>query len=173
MAIHLSSISATFFVNLLNRLGVKPPPPDGFDLINTVQPVSIVDTDLVLPVSSSTALLDLPFTQGTLAAPVATTLLADTGAQAGGSFQATIQVGIDIGGAGGGSPIEVARRNAANNADLWVMRFILGNASAAVPSTLFSGRFNLGVNERIIVRVGGQNFIAGQNVIANIWLSAG
>ncbi|MFI5176716.1 MAG: hypothetical protein ACHQKY_17790, partial [Terriglobia bacterium] len=95
MAVHLTSITNTFFVNLLTRLGVKPPPADGFDLINTVQPVSLVDSDITLPTFQSTQLIDTPFTAGVQVAPAIGTILADTLAQAGGNFVAYISLSCD------------------------------------------------------------------------------
>ena len=156
-------------MNLLNRLGVRPPPPDGFDLINVVQPVSLVDTDIVLPVSSSSILMDLPFTAGYLLNPAAATALADTGAQTAGPYQVEVMIGDD------GQNVtwawEIVRRNAANNADIWS---ILGGQSQS--GNMFhrwSGRIQLNLNERLIVRNKTALGATGLTVSAQIWLVAG
>jgi D-ribose pyranose/furanose isomerase RbsD len=172
MAIHLTSISATFFTNLLSRLGVKPPPADGFDLINTVQPVSLVDSDIVLPVSGSSQLLDLPFTAGKQTAPGLGTVLADTLAQGVGSYQLFVQLSVD-GLISAPADLEIARRNAANNADLWVMMAPVGGGTELTLSWNIQVRVQLQANERIVVRVGAGNVAASVIVLANIWLTAG
>lgn len=169
MAIHLSSISATFFVNLLNRLGVKPPPPDGFDLINTVQPVSIVDSDISIPAVTAPALIDTCATQGDVAAPVAATLLADAGAvAAGGNFHYVISFCSTF--EGNGTTVEVVRRNAANNADIWKIPLSAGVNACA--TSILDLRVTLAANERIIVRMGIQNGAAASTYHANIWTIA-
>lgn len=170
MPIHLTSISNTFFTSLLARLGVRPPPADGFDLINTVQPISLVDSDIVLPVFSSSIALDLPFTEGDKTAPAASALLADTLAQPGGTYNLYVQIGHDIGGSFG-LAYELARRNAANNADIWMMKLSEGSAQYSTLDHQLPLRVVLGVNERIVVRVGAQAVGAGETVRANIWLS--
>src|SRR5437879_1036974 len=86
----LSEITANFFVNLINRLGVRPPPADAFLLSNVVTPVSIVDADISIPAQLTTFLLDVPFTAGELLAPVANTVLADTLAQPAGNYNVFI-----------------------------------------------------------------------------------
>lgn len=150
MAVHLTSISSTFFVNLLNRLGVKPPPADGFDLINTVQPVSIVDVDVAIPVSITPPLIDTVFSTGEQAAPAIGTVLADTGALAAGNYTFMIAVGTD--GVGGTErSFRVQRRDAANATNIWTQIFSAGGGTSA---NMFELRCVLAANERIRVTVG-------------------
>lgn len=145
MPIHLSSISATFFINLLNRLGVKPPPPDGFDLINTVQPVSIVDQDVALNVATTEPAFALPF-GGVTAAPGAAAVVADTGALAAGQWEFYIILnGVDT------TVIlqcEIQHRDAANAANIWA-----GRSYGAGTTGQFLTQYRFGktvaINERI------------------------
>lgn len=165
MAIHLSSISATFFTNVLSRLGVKPPPPDGFDLINTVQPVSIVDVDVPITAIASPPLLNTPFTAGETTAPAANTRLADTGATLpAGNYQAFIMASADE-----GAFMRLRRRNAADNADIWIQRFCLTNTALPLVLHLF---VTMQVNERLVLEnASGAN--AGKVYNATIWLVPG
>ena len=174
LSTHLSSISNTFFVTLLNRLGVRPPPADGFDLINVVQPVTLVDSDIVLPVQHSTQLLDLPFTAGELTAPAINTVLADTGPQISGNYQVLIFVNFFDSAAAAIPIVSLARRNAANAADIWAQN-IYGNSSVAAPAG-----FNLTYQFRLVLQTSERlrltNLVAGgalQKYHANIWLIAG
>jgi len=172
LSTHLSSISSTFFVNLLNRLGVRPPPPDGFDLINMVQPVTLVDSDIVLAVSSSSQLLDLPFSAGYTVAPAANLVLADGGAQPFGNYLVQIMAGTGSE-ANGGTSIIVARRNAANAADIWTQAFALTSQFNGGSSLNFQLRITLQANERIVVRNGLTAGTALVGIQSNIWLTAG
>lgn len=170
MPTHLTSISATFFTNLLSRLGVKPPPPDGFDLINIVQPVSLVDSDIVLPVTSSSITLDLPFTQGYVVNAGAGALLADSGPQAVGTYQIFATMGEDASSAAV-CTLEIARRNAANNADIWSQIITCSNTSENYHT--FIARVQLQANERIVIRNKVSLAATGQTLSANLWLIAG
>lgn len=119
--VHLTSITSTFFINLLNRLGCKPPPPEGFDLINTVQPVSIVDVDVPLTAVVEPQLQDTVFTAGIVATPGAGAVLADTLAQVAGNYLLSVFVG-------GTDPtqapaFDLQRRDAANATSIWTHRF--------------------------------------------------
>lgn len=151
---YLSHITSTFFTNLINRLGVRPPPPDGFDLINTVQPVSIVDSDITLSAVTSTLLLDTPFTAGEQAAPAADTVLADTGAQAAGNYFARISWSATDGLNAVG--IKIQRRNAANAANIWEDRINVPNGQSADGESNI--RLVLQTNERLRVT---SNTVAG------------
>jgi len=113
----LSQITNNFFVSLINRLGVRPPPPESFVLSNVVQPVSIVDSDISIPAVLTTQRLDAPFSAGVLVAPVANTLMADTGALPAGDYQLLIWVGI--GNVAGSGDFFIQRRDAANAANIW------------------------------------------------------
>lgn len=170
MPVHLTSISSTFFTNLLNRLGCKPPPPDGFDLINIVQPVSIVDADISIPAVATPQLIDTVFTQGNQVNPPAGTLLADTGPQVAGNYNVYVQCGVDLGTQATLGWV-LARRNAANNADIWSMNFQTGSAGSAPSLLPFQLRVVLQANERIVIRSGVAAPGAGVNVLGNLWLS--
>lgn len=163
MAVHLTSITSTFFVSLLNRLGCKPPPPEGFDLINTVQPVTLVDSDISLPVIATTMLCDVPATTGEQAVPGAGVLLADTGALPAGNYNVLITVGLKA--VAGGCDFIVERRNAANAANVWRQVRNLNVNGLAMFEQQFQAR--LSINERIRVEtaVGGTS-----TVEANIWV---
>jgi len=167
MAPFLSKITGTFFTSLINRLGVRPPPPDAFELSNVVTPVSLVDVDTTLPVSLVSPLLGTPFTAGVQIAPVAGAVLADTLAQVAGNYTCFIELAfVDP---GGQSYCDVQRRNAANAANIWELEFY--NATGYATNISRSFRVTLDTNERIRV-VSGINFTAGFRVQASIWLSA-
>lgn len=161
----LSQITATFFLDLINRLGVRPPPPEAFLLSNVVQPVSIVDSGVVLTATSSTAILGGPLTQGILAAPALGTLLADSGAVAvPGNFTFTLFLGTDDAST---RTAVVARRNAANSADVWAQLISSGIGSVLGPFTMTVA---LLLNERLILRIGPANTSAGSSWQGSIWL---
>jgi hypothetical protein len=115
----LSPITSNFFINLINRLGVRPPPPQAFELSNVVQPVSIVDSDVVLTAQATTQILGTPFTAGELAAPVAGTILADTGALVIPANYAFFMMVSHMTAAGAGTDFTIQRRDAANAANIW------------------------------------------------------
>lgn len=166
----LSHITNTFFVSLINRLGVRPPPPDGFDLINTVQPVSIVDSDISLNAVASTILLDTPFTTGVNVAPGIGTVLADTGAQLLGNYQVFCLMSVSDHAVFPSLGLE--RRDAANAANIWAQEFYITAVAAGVSSVIsyqLSFRAQLQLNERIRVR----NIVAGgalSRYQVSIWL---
>jgi len=158
----LFTISSTFFVSLLTRLGVKPPPSEGFSLINTVQPVSIVDIDTTLPVVTTSMLLGVPGTAGPLAAPAAGTLLATTGALNAGNYNVTVWVGLTT--AAGAGDFIIARRNAADAADIWRQQNKLSDATEGTFARTFQA--SLSLNERFSVRVAAGG---AANIESNIW----
>jgi hypothetical protein len=124
----LSKITANYFVGLITRLGVRPPPDGAFELSNIVIPVSIVDTDVPLTSVSSSQLLDTPFTAGPQAAPPINTVLADTGAQNAGNYLLFLFISL-FDSAGAGPMVAFQRRDLANAANIWEQRFY-GSASA-------------------------------------------
>jgi hypothetical protein len=166
----LSAITNNFFLNLINRLGVRPPPPESFVLSNVVQPVSIVDTDVTLSAVATSQLIDTPFTTGIQAAPGANTILADTGVQAAGiySLYCTLfaQDGVNL------ANLQIQRRDAANAVTVWAIVAPV-SASAGVNGLIqyaFQLRIVLLLNERVRIlntNVGG----AGSSYQANIWLA--
>lgn len=165
----LSLITGTFFTSLLNRLGVRPPPPEGFLLSNVVLPVSVVDADISLPVSQTSILLDVNnvFTQGDVAAPAAGALLADTGAQNAGNYNATITFGNDNN-AANYPTVRIQRRDAANAVTIWDILLNTGAGSSMAP---FNLRLVLAQGERLRII---QGPTAGTNTSrANIFMIPG
>ncbi len=161
----LSNITNNFFINLINRLGVRPPPPESFLLSNIVQPVSLVDSDIVLNATTSTMLLDSPFTAGDQAAPGAGLVLADTLAQVAGNyfvffdFAANTPAAINL-------SILFQRRNAANAANIWEKR--LGFAVINGGDKQWGAYCELQTNERFRIV---NEVAAGAGIVkANIWL---
>lgn len=122
----LARITATFFTDLINRLGIRPPFNEGFEYSNVVTPVSIVDAGVTLSSVSSTITLNTPFTAGPLAAgTAANTVHADTGALAAGTYAVCMMVGADRT-AGTFQTYLVQRRNAANAANIWEHQILQG-----------------------------------------------
>lgn len=166
----LARITNTFFVNLINRLGVRPPPPAGFELISTVQPVSLVDSDIVLSAVTTSMTLDSANSTGEQVTPAAATVLADTGALNAGNYQIFVQASAYDPAAA--NILQIARRNSTNTADLWVM-----NVPCLITAALANGRIELSArivlsqNERVVVRNRGLGGAASV-YLANIWIVA-
>src|SRR2546428_13281613 len=99
----LARITNTFFVSLINRLGIRPPPPEGFEISSVVQPVSIVDSDIAIPATVLTTLMDTPLTGGEIVTPAAGALLDDSGSQPACNYKVFITLGPDIFNSGLGS----------------------------------------------------------------------
>jgi len=149
----LYQITANFFLGVINRLGVRPPPPEAFLLSNVVTPVTIVDTDIAIPAFNTTPALGAPFTQGPIAAPAAGTLLADTGAQlASGTITVTIFGAAAL--EPSGTTVLIQRRNAANAANIWETAANIGIQGGNFP---FSLQVPILLNERLRVVQGPQN----------------
>lgn len=162
----IARITATFFTNLINRLGIRPPFTSGFEISNVVQPVSLVDSDITLSAVSTTITMITPFTQGELAAPAAGTLLADTGAHSAGNYAFLILVACSNV-ANSSVDFRIQRRDAANAANIWTQLGATHINSA--PNYQFAGTLTLSANERL--RVISQNLAVG-NVQASIFLQA-
>lgn len=125
----LARITSTFFISLLNRLGIRPPFDEGFLLSNTVQPVSLVDSDISLQAVSTTINCDTPFSAGAKAAgTAANTVYADTGALSAGTYALFILGGFDMT-AGTFETFLLQRRNAANAANIWEQYVIMGTGN--------------------------------------------
>jgi hypothetical protein len=162
----LARITNTFFVNLVNRLGIRPPPPEGFELTSVVTPVSIVDSDISVPVISTTQLLDTPATAGEQVAPAPGATLADTGQLAAGTYNLMVTCSCDFLTAGT-LALRISRRNAADAADVWTQ--LLTIASSGSSYLLFQVSVRLLVNERIRLLTAGAS-PAGSTVGGNIWV---
>jgi hypothetical protein len=74
----LARISNTFFTGLLNRLGIRPPFVEGWEITNLVQPVSLVDSDVAITAIATTQVLEVPASAG-IVAPALNQLLANVG----------------------------------------------------------------------------------------------
>lgn len=162
----LARITATFFVNLINRLGVRPPPADGFVLSNTVVPISIVDTDISLPAVLTPPIYGTPSSAGEQIAPAANTVLADTGQLAQGTYQFTAILSWADGPAAV-QAVDLQHRNAANAANIWDQNFYT-TSSGGVQTFTFNWTEFVSLNERIraICITAGS---AGTRYHANIW----
>jgi len=166
----IARITATWFTALINRLGIRPPFSEGWEISNVVQPVSIVDSDISFSAVSTSQVMDTPFTAGVLAAPAAGTVMADTGAQNAGTYQLFIFISA---GDGGVSPsANLQRRDAANAANVWEQRiFGVGSGPTGLSGVQpFSLRVILRDPERIRVTVNAAAG-AGSGYHASIWLT--
>lgn len=155
----LAKISSTFFVELINRLGIRPPFSEGFEISNVVQPVSLVDSNIILQATTSSQVCDTSFTAGESVAPAANTRLVNTGAQTAGTYAAKITLSTG----GETNDWRIRRRNAADAADIWVIRFRTSTYEELNLTVV------LQTNERLVaenVGAGG----AGVVYNANIWL---
>lgn len=164
----LARITATFFTTLINRLGIRPPFTDGFEISNVVQPVSIVDSDISISAVTTTQLLDSGFTNGEQAAPAANTVLADSGAQAAGNYSVIVNLGcIDTANT---QTLAIQRRDAANAANIWETRFYCVANTAGI-NRQWAIRVALSANERIrIVNINAG--AAGSKYFGHLWLQA-
>lgn len=142
-------ISSTFFVTVMNRLGIRPPFDEPFTLVNNVQPVSIVDVDTSIPVTVTDPIFGTPFGNGLQAAPGINTVLADTGALAAGNWAFKVMVSV------GDTPAAFSRtaiqhRNAANGANIWeVNSFTLAGTATVHREMTFAK--SIALNERVRV----------------------
>lgn len=143
----IRDITATFFTTLINRLGIRPPFEEGFKISNVVTPVSIVDTDISIPAILTTQPLVAPVS-GSQAAPAVNTVIVDAGAvAAAGNYQITFVIGTSAESAN--RVIAIARRNAANSADIWAVH--IKASDGIIP---FNLTITLALNERVVVRMG-------------------
>jgi hypothetical protein len=145
----IRQISATFFTTLLNRLGIRPPFDEPFILSNLVQPVSIVDQDLLLSVNASSVVYGTPFSAGMQAAPVINTVLADTGQLAVGTWQFDIWLEVFDGVVNG--QIGLQHRDAANAANIWDQQIQHGTTGQGYITRQFSIAKTITLNERVRV----------------------
>lgn len=144
----LVPVTNNFFVNLITRLGLKPPPNLGWTMQTVLVPVSLVDSDITLSAISSTINCDTPFTAGPLAAgTAANTVHADSGSQAAGNYAVLILMSADMT-AGTFQTFLIQRRDAANAANIWEQEYAIstGNLSQSLPLTI-----TLAANERLRV----------------------
>lgn len=161
----VARITTTFFTNLITRLGIQPPFSEGFLMSNTVQPVSIVDSDITLTAVTTSITQGNPFTAGELAAPAANTVNADSGAQAAGNYAYRIQFSHNVA-AAVNYQWRIERRDAANAANIWSQ--IVGSWQGGDAFFDISGTMTLSTNERL--RIINITAPVGLTVQASIWL---
>lgn len=145
----LSRITATFFVTLINRLGVRPPPADGFELLSTVQPVSLVDADISIPVAIGQVLYPAPVSAGVQTNPAVNTVLADTGALPAGTYHFRLLLSTYTPATNG--PVDLQHRDSANAANIWAQRIFCCPSNAAPSGGVFDFSWDdtLLLNERV------------------------
>lgn len=163
----LARITATFFTTLLTRLGVRPPFEEGYVLSNVVQPITIVDSDIAIPASVSLPTIGSANSTGDQVAPAVNTILADTGALAAGTYNLILTCGI-VNSTSSLRGVELARRDAANAADIWKARLMCNPNSGFDPIAL---RCSCDLNERFVLRTG-IIFGAGETVQGNIFIGS-
>jgi hypothetical protein len=108
------------FPGVLRRLGLTNAELT-FDLLGAVVPVSIVDTDVILQASFLPPTFGAPASAGELAAPIATTVLADTGQLAAGTWAVRVRSNAST----GSQTCRWGKRNAADAAWVWSQYFAL------------------------------------------------
>jgi hypothetical protein len=114
----LARITSTFFTNLINRLGIRPPFGEGFVMSNVVTPVSLVDSDITIPTVTTPPIFGTPFTTGVNLVPAINTVIADTGPLAAGTWAFLVMISV-LDSAGAGAVCDLQHRNAANAANIW------------------------------------------------------
>jgi len=161
----ISRITSTFFVDLINRLGVRPPPHEGFELSSLVQPVTLVDSDIALVAEVVPPEQGTPYTVGIQSGPGPGIILADTGPLQSKIWNCVFWIGTN-GAVTGGGGISIQRRNAANSADIWSQVLRVNDSAGwfVIPA-----RIRLDLDERIRITVA-TTFTAGLGVQASIWV---
>ena len=164
-------ISSTFFVSVMNRLGIRPPFDEPFSLVNWVQPVSLVDTDIVLPVTTTEPVFGTPFGTGLQVAPAINTVLADTGPLAVGNWTFKVLIEV-VDGSAAFSRTALQHRDAANAANVWeVNNLTIATASALHREISFSKSIVLNERIRVINLIAGPAGSAYQATIFALQLS--
>jgi hypothetical protein len=102
------------FPGVLRRLGITDPAIK-FDLSSSVVPVSLVDSDIVIPTSTLPPLFGSPATIGETNNPAANTRMADTAALAAGTWFCQFIYSSTA----GTINYRIKRRDAADAADVW------------------------------------------------------
>lgn len=131
------------FTDLLNLFGIslQSQKDNTFELQGTVIPVALVASTTEIQAVSTPMTLDVPATAGELVAPVAGTILADTGQLAGGTYAVTVMVGARV---TPGTSIDyyLQRRNAANAANIWQQSGFLWTSAPGLQVHQFVARFD-------------------------------
>ena len=167
----LRQISSTFFVTVMNRLGIRPPFDEPFTLVNNIQPVSLVDTDIVLPVTTTDPVFGTPFSIGHTAAPAINTVLADTGPLAVGNWTFKVLIEV-VDGSAAFSRVALQHRDAANAANVWeVNHYTIAGAPTLHREISFAKTIVLNERIRAINLVAGPAGSAYQATIFALQLS--
>lgn len=127
--------------SIFSRLGLKN--FGAWFISDTVQPVSIVDSEVTLTAIAAPPAYGTPATTGEAINPAAGQLLADTGALAPGNYFLRF---FNSGTAN--AAYRLHRRNAANAADIWAVRF---DVLTGIQLSFTDVRFTLAANERFTV----------------------
>lgn len=144
----LSQITATFFTSLITRLGVRPPPAEAFLLSNVIQPVSLVDADISIPVTVSDPVFSAPNSAGLTTGPVVNTVLADTGQLAAGNWQ--FEVWMSFYDSAANMRLQLQHRDSANAANLWSHTVSVRTGGQGI-TQVFKWAQSLSLNERVRV----------------------
>lgn len=164
----LFRITATAFANVARRLGLIPPPQVPYEISNIVIPVALVDSDITLAATASTALLGTPASTGNQTAVAADTVLADTGALAAGDYNVTVSAGQHVT-LGNQHFLKLQRRDAANAANVWEINLPVGTSGGGpLRAYFFNFRCALFGSERLRL-VTGDAVPAVEVVQGNIW----
>lgn len=159
----LTNITATFFTGLITRLGLRPPPPEGYLLSNVVTPVSIVDSDIQLNAAVTPVLFSTP-SGGEFTASAINTVFSDTGALVAGTYLFTVWL-TWIATAANRS-IGIQHRDSANAANIWAQNIYPSPTGLGIQT--FQWRESIATNERVRV-IANVNFGAGESVYSNLW----
>jgi hypothetical protein len=153
------------WLTILRKLGITG--LQRWFLSDTVIPVAIVDSEVLLTAAASTPLVGVPASAGELAVPAANTRLATTGALPAGNYTMVIWISsTDL----TANSIRIRRRNAADAADIWGHRLTIGGPTP--PFVVTALRLVLAQNELVVV----ENVLvgsAGSVYQASIFVSAG
>jgi len=160
-------ITALAFPQLFTDLGIQavPSAPQWW-LSDTVQPVSLVDSQIVAPVEARIPLyLQGQIQASALIAPVINTVVVDTGALQAGDFDiqvlATLRASVL-------TTISFEHRNAANSASLFTHHMLYGTTTLAAVVNTFIYAVRILLNERFIVVIREANLGASDRISAII-----
>ena len=159
------AITSTFFIDLITKFGVRPPPGEGFVMPNTVQPVVIVDSLSSVPIVTTQPPLTAYQSSGVLAAPAAAAVMADTGGLPAGLYGFNIFLATND--AAVANVVNLHHRNPADTADVWVQQLNLQTSTQSLPIS-FVDRMASG--ERLKIDVGSA-VTAAKTVQATIFYS--
>jgi hypothetical protein len=158
----IARISNTFFTSLLNRLGIRPPFAEGWEISNVVQPVSLVDADIPITAIATSQVLDAPATQGIIAPSLNQNLAQTAAVSVDGDYKLYLLLAINW---GGGPPDCALERVNSGGTTVWSQLLVVPNA----------GTISLG----LAVRLRAGDFIRIKKIVnadtgryqASLWIS--